>query len=347
MNLFKKRICYVLALVLVFALSACGGGTTSSAPASQAAPSETPSAADSQTPAPESSSDGIDPSALKVGVIMKSFDEFQQAVMDGAKDAAVELGIPEANITMVAPNNETELMAQVTMVEDLISKGVNILVIAVNQEDTVMNALNAAAAAGIQVVFADTQAPSFDRAVTYIGTDNEAAAYDGALAFGDVIGEGSKVVILRGKLGDVNHEARTKGLTQGLEEKGHTVLEVQDANCETDKAAAAMEAWITKYPDGIDAVMVTSDSMAVGAAQAIKGAGLTDKITVCGFDGFQSAISLVKTGEIKMIIGQKPYGMGYDAVKCGFGAMQGETYEPYMNPGIAIINADNVQDFAK
>jgi len=238
-------------------------------------------------------------------------------------------------------------MAQVTMVEDLISKGVNILVIAVNQEDTVMNALNAAADAGIQVVFADTQAPSFDRAVTYIGTDNEAAAYDGALAFGDVIDAGSKVVILRGKLGDVNHEARTKGLTQGLEEKGHTVLEVQDANCETDKAAAAMEAWITKYPDGIDAAMVTSDSMAVGAAQAIKGAGLTDKISVCGFDGFQSAISLVKTGEIKMIIGQKPYGMGYDAVKCGFGAMHGETYDPYMNPGIAIINADNVQDFIK
>lgn len=316
--MIKKLICCILVLTLAFAVTASGAAK---------------------------SKNGIDASKLKVGVIMKSFDEFQQNVMNGAKNAAMELGIPKGNITMVAPNNETELMAQVTMVEDLISKKVDILVIAVNQEDTVMNALNAAA--GIQVVFADTQAPSFRRAVTYIGTDNEEAAYKGALAFSSYINKGSKVVILRGKLGDVNHEARTKGLIRGLKEKGNTVLEVQDANCETDKAAAAMEAWITKHPNRIDAVMVTSDSMAVGAAQAIKGAGLSAKIKICGFDGFQSAISLVATGHIAMIIGQKPYRMGYDAVKYGFGAMTGKTYDSYINPGIAIIDGKNYKDFLK
>jgi len=341
MNLFKKLICGILTISLVATCAACGSST--SAPSS-----ETQGAAPSSAAQSEAIADGannIDASSLKVGVVMKSFDEFQQSVMNGAKDAAMELGIPESNITMVAPTNEADVMAQVTMVEDLISKKIDILVLAVNQEDTLMNALNAAVDAGVKIVFADTQAPSFKSAVTYIGTDNESAAYEGALAFSDALNEGSNIVILRGKLGDVNHEARTKGLTQALEEKGHTVLEVQDANCETDRAAAAMEAWLTKYPDGIDAVMVTSDSMAVGAAQAIKGAGLSDKIQVCGFDGFQSAISLVQTGEISMIIGQKPYGMGYDAVKCGFGAMNGETYDPYLNPGIAIINSENYQDF--
>lgn len=338
MNLLKKIICCALTLSLVVVCAACGNTTTASSSKSE----DTKAASEMQ-----SESTNIDVSNLKVGVVMKSFDEFQQSVMDGAKDAAIELGIPEKNITMVAPTNETEVMAQVTMVEDLISKDIDILILAVNQEDTLMNALNSAADAGIQIVFADTQAESFDRAVTYIGTDNKSAAYEGALAFGDTIEAGSNVVILRGKLGDVNHEARTNGLTQALEEKGHTVLEVQDANCETDKAASAMEAWITKYPGGIDAVMVTSDSMAVGAAQAIKGAGLYDDIQICGFDGFQSAISLVQTGEISMIIGQKPYGMGYDAVKCGFGALNGETYDSYINPGIVIINNENYEEFLK
>ena len=126
---------------------------------------------------------------------------------------------------------------------------------------------------------------------------------------------------------------------------GNTVLETQDANCESDKAANAMEAFMTKYPDQIDAVMVTSDSMAVGAAQAIKAAGMGDRIQVCGFDGFQAAIDLVGTGEISMIIAQRPEEIGRKGIECGLGALEGETYDSYINTGIEIIDSSNYQDY--
>ncbi|MCB6365782.1 sugar ABC transporter substrate-binding protein [Intestinibacillus massiliensis] len=334
----KRWIGILLVLAMAFTLGACGGGGSD-------AGTTPPADSGSGTAADSGDSGAKDVSSLKIGVVMKSFDEFQQQVIDGAKQGAKDAGIPEANVTAVAPNNESEIMAQVQSVEDLIAKNVDILLIAANQADTLMNALNTAAEKGIKVVMVDTDAPDFKDKVTYIGTDNYEAAYEGAKEFGTRLGGGKNVVILRGKLGDPNHEKRTEGLVAGLEETGNTVLETQDANCESDKAANAMEAFITKYPNQIDAVMVTSDSMAVGAAQAIKGAGLGGKIKVCGFDGFQAAIDLVATGEIEMIIAQKPFEIGRQGVECALGALDGKTYDPYINTGIAIIDGDNYKDY--
>ncbi len=325
----KRWISGLLTAVMLFSLCACSSTDTGSGDAGG-----------------ETAEGGSKPvSELKVGVVMKSFDEFQQAVMDGATAAAVEAGIPEENVTCVAPNNESEIMAQVTSVEDMISQNVDILLVAANQADTLMNPLTTAAEKGIKIVMVDTDAPDFTEKVTYIGTDNYEAGYEGAKEFGTRLGGGKNVVILRGKLGDPNHEKRTEGLIAGLEETGNTVLETQDANCESDKAANAMEAFMTKYPDQIDAVMVTSDSMAVGAAQAIKAAGLGDRIQVCGFDGFQAAIDLVGTGEISMIIAQRPEEIGRKGIECGLGALEGETYDSYINTGIEIIDSSNYQDY--
>lgn len=321
----KKAIGIILIMAMAFALAACGGSSDSG---------------DSGEAADNPNAD------VKIGVIMKSSDEFQNAVVEGAKDTAIAAGVSESNFSNVASTSESDTMQQVTAVEDMVSSGTDIILISCQEENALSAPLQAAADAGVKVVMVDTDCSKFDDKVTFIGTDNEAAAYEGAQEFAKRLDKGSNVVILRGKLGDVNHEARTNGLTKALEEAGMNVLEVQDANCETDKAASAMEAFMTKYPGQIDAVMVTSDSMAVGAAQAIKNAGV-DGIKVCGFDGFQAAISLFDSDEIEMIIAQKPYDIGVQGVECGLGALNGETYDAYINPGIAIIDKDNYTEYQK
>ena len=227
----------------------------------------------------------------------------------------------------------------------MISNGTDILLVSCQEENALKDSLQKAVDAGVALVMVDTDNSLVEGKVTFIGTDNYAAAYDGATEFAKSLDEGSNVVILRGKLGDVNHESRTSGLTDALTEAGMNVLEVQDANCETDKAANVMEGFLSKYGnDGIDAVMVTSDSMAVGAAQAIKNQGISG-IKICGFDGFQAAISLIESGEIEMIIGQKPYSMGYDGVNDGIAYLNGKSFEDYYDPGIQMITADNYKDF--
>ncbi|MGI6175827.1 MAG: substrate-binding domain-containing protein [Christensenellales bacterium] len=347
----KKVLSIVLSLLLVLVLAAAcsnGGGEASQAPEQPA--SKAPEQPASEAPAekddesPEEPAGDVDVANLKIGIVMKSFDEFQQAVIDGATDKAIEMGVKAENIKAVAPKVETDVMEQVQMLEDFVSQDYDIILIAPNQPDTVMNALNSAVEKGIKIVMVDTDAPDFMDKVTYIGTDNETAAYDGALEFSAVLPEEANVIVLRGKLGDPNHEKRTAGMTRALEEKGHNILVAHDANCETDKAASAMEDFLNKYED-IDGVMVTSDSMAVGAVTAIQQANRMEDIKVCGFDGFQVAIEGVRDGNISMIIAQKPYYIGQMGVECGIGALNGETYDIYINSGIAMITPDNYEEF--
>lgn len=337
----RKMISAMLVITMTFSMIACGSSDKDIKTA------DSPSAAEDTTASDDSSaSEGsaADVSDLKVGIVMKSSDEFQNAVVRGATEAAVEAGVSESNIKAVASTSESDSMQQVTAIEDMISNGTNILLCACQEENALKGVLGQAADAGIKVVMVDTDCASFESKVTFIGTDNYQAAYDGALEFAKRLEKGSNVVILRGKLGDVNHESRTEGLKTALEESGMNVLEVQDANCETDKAANTMESFLSKYPDQINAVMVTSDSMAVGAAQAIESAG-AGGIKICGFDGFQSAIELIESGEIEMIIGQKPYEMGSEGFACGLGALNGETYDSYINPGIQVIDSENYKNF--
>lgn len=60
-----------------------------------------------------------------------------------------------------------------------------------------------------------------------------------------------------------------RGYRSAVEQVGGTVLEVQYCDAQPDRAAAAMEAVMQKYPQGVDAVLVTSDDMALAAIKCI------------------------------------------------------------------------------
>lgn len=332
----KKLYTLALCAILITALMLTGCSNTK-APETQ-----------SQTPN-EESTPSQSPSDLKIGVVMKSFDEFQTAVINGAIDQAVQMGVKKENIITLAPKSESDVMGQIQMIENCVSQGCDIIIVAAEDPTAVIPPLQQAAESGIKIVMADTDAPDFKHPnkVTYIGTENYTAAYEGAKIFlSEYVKPGSNVVILRGKLGDTNHDSRTKGMEKAIEEAGCNVLDVQDANCEPDKAANIMETWIQKYGDKIDAVMNTSDNMTVGAVTSIKAANKLDQIAVCGFDGFQVAIKEVAAGTVEMIIAQKPYWIGQEAVKCGMGALlEGKQYDEYIMAGIQVIDASNYQDF--
>lgn len=220
----KRMISIILSVIAVFVLAACSDNKDSSAEGNAG----TEAAGDETT--------AKDTADMKVGIVVKSPDEFMNQEIAGAKDAALEAGIKEENITVVTPSSESDAMQQVTAIEDMISKQIDILLCDCMEENALKGVLQRASDAGIKVVMIGTDCPPFEDKVTCVGTNNYDAAYNGALEFAKRLEKGDNVVLLRGKLGDVNHEARTEGMTKALEESGMNLLEVQDANCETDKA---------------------------------------------------------------------------------------------------------------
>lgn len=158
------------------------------------------------------------------------------------------------------------------------------------------------------------------------------------------VGEGANVILIRGALGDANHEARAAGATRGIEDFGMNLLGVKDCTTTAEGAAAAMEDFITMYQDDIDAVICCDDDMAAGAIQALRQAGYED-VPVSGFDGTSVGIENVAAGYELFDLSQNPYNMGYTAVQTAHAVLNGEEYEKTIDTGVQVITIDNYTDF--
>jgi len=345
MKQIKKMTAIFLALVMMFTMVACGQDNSTSTSSTDSTDSDegTAEAAATEDVSDDQSDAEVDTSKLSIGVVMKLYDEFQNQVIDGAKAAAEEIG---AKIDCVAPDDITDAAQQVQMIENFISQGVDILLVDPNIADSVLNVLKDATDKGIKVVLVDTDSPNFENPVTYVGTANYDAAYEGATEFASRLPEGANVVIATGMQGDDNHEKRSSGYKDAMEAAGCTVLDLQYCDNSADLTGAQVEDWIQKYgKDGIDAVMVTDDDAGAGAVQALKQNGLVGEVKVCSFNGFQVAIKMIKEGSVEMTIAQQPYEMGYESVMCGLGAIKGETYDRQIPVDVEIIDSSNCDEY--
>ena len=120
---------------------------------------------------------------------------FWASVEQGAKDAAAALGV---DLVILSPPQESDVMAQVNQLEDQIAKGVDGIAVAPTDPTAVAPILDDAIAAGVPVVYIDTN--GINEGVTFIGTNN----YNGAKLAADYIcskvPSGSDVAILQGMI---------------------------------------------------------------------------------------------------------------------------------------------------
>ncbi len=156
-----------------------------------------------------------------------------------------------------------------------------------------------------------------------------------------------QAVILTGAQGDETHEARLRGYRSAVEQAGGTVLEVQYCDAQPDRAAAAMEAVMQKYPQGVDALLVTSDDMALAAIKCIwdNNSAAYQETVICGFDGNQAAVEALDRGELTVDIAQQGYEMGYKAVEAALDALEGKSVESVIDSGSEVITADNIDAY--
>lgn len=200
------------------------------------------------------------------------------------------------------------------------------------------------------IIALDTDFTS-DKKLSFVGTGNEAAAKSGGLAaMKKAKSNGAdkpQAVILTGAQGDETHEARLRGYRSAVEQAGGTVLEVQYCDAQPDRAAAAMEAVMQKYPQGVDALLVTSDDMALAAIKCIwdNNSAAYQKTVICGFDGNQAAVEALDRGELTVDIAQQGYEMGYKAVEAALDALEGKSVESVIDSGSEVITADNIDAY--
>ena len=187
------------------------------------------------------------------------------------------------NVEIQSPTSATSYDEQVNMIETAVGNpSTNAIVVAPLQSDSASTLI---ANTDKVVIALDTDFAS-EKKSAFVGTGNESASKEAAVAAvkkaQDSGVDKPTVLIVTGVQGDETHEARLRGYRDAIEAAGGQVLEVQYTDTMPDKAAAAMEAVIQKYPDGVDAVLSIADDMALAAAKVIKDSEINKKVVSLG-----------------------------------------------------------------
>jgi ribose transport system substrate-binding protein len=201
------------------------------------------------------------------------------------------------NIKLYTADGRGDATTQSSQIDDLVAKGVKVLVISPFDAKALAPAVKRAEAKGVKVIASDR---SVDAPVTtYVGADNVEDGQTAGKYVTKLLNGKGNVVELQGSLGASPTIARHKGFEDSLAgAPGIKVIASETANYDRATALKVMEDMLQRFPSGkINAVFAQNDEMAIGAIQAIREAGRENQIKVIGIDGQQSALRMVKAGQ--------------------------------------------------
>jgi ribose transport system substrate-binding protein len=328
----KRSIGILFALLLI---AGCGGQAP--APASAPAPDQSATA----TPAAPAAAATAPAGAHKytIAVVPKGLGhQFWNTVKAGADAAGKDL---DAEIIWNGPAKETEIPAQISIIEDMISRKVSAIVMAACDENALIDTIKKAMDAGIPVVTIDSGVKS-DLPVSFVATDNIAGAKAAAHALSKEIGGSGKVGLIPFVPGAATSELREQGFKEGLKELPGLEL-VATIYCKSDVALAvqAAEDMMSKTPD-LKGIFAANEAAAIGAAQAVDSAGKAGQVKIVAFDASEEELNALNKGTIQALIVQDPFRMGYDGVKTAIDHIQGKPVEKRIDTGVTVITKENL-----
>lgn len=231
---------------------------------------------------------------------------------------------------------------QIADVEDLISRGVDLIMMSPREAQALVPAVEAIKAAGIPLVVLDREIVGEDYNV-FIGGNN--------LQIGDELGKYTKAnapanfnyLELEGIPGATPTIQRHEGFTAQIE-GGATRLDAQPANYDLAPAIPIMEDWLTKYKGQFQVIYAHNDPMILGAINVLKEAGYKPgDVFLVGVDGQREAFEAIKEGWLQATAIYATGGaLGLDmAVR----VLKGEPVPKRIITETPVITAENVDDF--
>ena len=242
-----------------------------------------------------------------IALVMKSLaNEFFVNMASGAERHQAERVNYELIINGI--RNESDLSQQVALVDQMISRGVDAIVIAPADSQVLVPALARASAAGIVIINIDNRLEpevleDYGLSIPFIGPSNRAGAkMVGDFALQNVVA-GSKVAILEGITSAVNSIERRTGFEEAITDAGMNLVTLQSAEWDQTKAAQVMAGILSQYPD-LDVILAANDNMALGAASAVGMARREKEIVIAGFDNISAVHPLIEAGTVIATVDQ-------------------------------------------
>lgn len=263
MKKYRKILSVLLAVMMILALAGCGNAGKNKEDKKDDA---------------KGKSDGV---TIGISVSDLRLERWQKDV-DLMTKAAEAKG---AKVVTASANADEQL--QVSQCENLISQGIDVLIIVAQNSEALTTVVSQAHDAGIKVV-------AYERLI--MNCDVDCYATFDPIAVGEAQAQSlidlkptGKYFLLGGSPTDNNAKIYREGqmnILQPLIDKGdiEVVGDQWVKNWDTDEAFKIIENGLTANDNNIDAIVASNDSTAQGAAQAVVGQNLQGKVLISGQD---------------------------------------------------------------
>ncbi len=275
-------------------------------------------------------------------------DPFYATMQRGAQQKANELN---ATLLVSAPAR-FDASLQIPIVNAVIAKKVDALLIAACDKEALIKPLKRAYDAGIKVISVDTFIGDGDYAhgpvtfpLSYIGSDNVEGGRIGGIALIKAIGGRGKIYIQNVRTSISTNAQREQGCREAIQAtNGAVTLVGVGYDNDASAIAAQQTAAVLQRISDLSGVFGANTFSAEGAAQAIKNANKQGLIKVASFDAPEQAIVDLRNSAIDLVIAQKPADIGRIAVDYAVKALQGQTSDlkKRVVTGYVIIDKTNV-----
>ena len=209
------------------------------------------------------------------------------------------------DVELTYSDNETD--RQVNDIQNLISDGVNLLVVAAIDGEALNTVMDEAADAGIPVIIVDRMVDVSDDSLytAWVGSNfklegQKACAWLKAYQAAKKIDK-INIVDIQGTIGASAQIGRTEALNEAVKANGWNLLAQQTGEFTQAKGQEVMESMLKQYKD-INVVYCENDNEAFGAIDAIEAAGKTvgpdGDILVMSFDTTKAGITDTQSGKI-------------------------------------------------
>lgn len=224
---------------------------------------------------------------------------------------------------------------QVSDVEDLIQRGIDVLLINPADSSAVSAAIESANKENIPVITVDRSAEGGE-VVAHIASDNVAGGQMAGELILEQLGNKGKVVELEGIPGSSAARERGEGFHKAVDEVSDIeVVAKQAADFDRSKGLSVMENILQANKD-IQAIFAHNDEMALGAIEALEAAGIKDVIVV-GFDATDDAVKAVEDKKMAATVAQKPEEIGQKSVETALKVNAGDKVDEFIPVDLELV----------
>ncbi len=265
--------------------------------------------------------------------------DYWRLVGEGAKDAEKKYDVFVEYEGPRRSNPEEQLK----LLDQAIKAKVDGIIVQALTEDF-LPMINKAVNQGIPVITIDTDAPESLR-TTYIGTDNYLAGQiAGKTLVEDKKGQAT-VGIITGSFTNAHHQLRVEGFKNVVADiEGVEIVEIEESNITQVIAEEKTYEMLKNHPE-IDALYGTSALDGIGMVHAAESLNRSSSIYMISFDTLPENMELLEQGKVDVLIGQKPYEMGYRSIELMLDIVKGRSVEEVNHTDATVVSQKNLDNF--